>query len=98
VPPGWTCAVPRASIEGPLAVLTLQSQQNETISWRIAFKRQEAVESPARVTGATEWHVNADEPALLDYVGVSRLPGPHAATPWRASDHDPSLIGLRWDR
>jgi len=57
-----------------------------------------------RVTGVTEWHVNADEPELLDYAFARRLPGPASAastatgwtpTPWRASDHDPVVIGLR---
>jgi len=42
-----------------------------------------------RVTGVATWHVDADEPAGLDDVG--------AATPWRASDHDPVVIGLRLD-
>lgn len=55
-----------------------------------------------RVTGVTTWHVNADEPALLDYAFALRSPGavsPAAAmftaSPWRASDHDPVVIGIR---
>jgi predicted extracellular nuclease len=59
----------------------------------------------ARVTGVTEWHVDADEPGLLDYAFALRGPagsraGPNAPawtpTPWRASDHDPVVIGLRF--
>jgi predicted extracellular nuclease len=58
----------------------------------------------ARVTGVTDWHVNADEPELLDDAFALRAPRPASAasaepawtpTPWRASDHDPVVIGLR---
>jgi predicted extracellular nuclease len=56
----------------------------------------------ARVTGVAEWHVNADEPALLDYTLAFRAPAcatcapdRYSATPWRASDHDPVVIGLK---
>ena len=54
----------------------------------------------ARVTGVATWHVDADEPELLDYAFALRAPGavaasPWAATPWRASDHDPVIVGLR---
>lgn len=52
-----------------------------------------------RVTGAAAWHVNADEPSVLDYnlefksrAQVGEL---YAPTPYRASDHDPLLIGIR---
>jgi uncharacterized protein len=55
-----------------------------------------------RVTGVATWHVNADEPELLDYAFALRAPGAAAAqvpawvaSPWRASDHDPVVIGLR---
>ena len=56
----------------------------------------------ARTTGVTEWHVDADEPELLDYAFALRAPGragpgepAWTPTPWRASDHDPVVIGLR---
>jgi predicted extracellular nuclease len=54
----------------------------------------------ARVTGATTWHVDADEPELLDYAFAVRRhevagDAAGAATPWRASDHDPVVIGVR---
>ena len=56
----------------------------------------------ARVTGATTWHVDADEPELLDYAfalrrpaGATTDPTAWVPTPWRASDHDPVVIGLR---
>ena len=52
-----------------------------------------------RISGAALWHINADEPPVLDYntnfrsaaqrVGLFR-PGP-----FRSSDHDPVLVGIR---
>lgn len=55
----------------------------------------------ALVTGAAEWHINADEPFVIDYNLEFKQPacaacGPdyYTATPYRSSDHDPLLIGL----
>lgn len=51
-----------------------------------------ALSSPAllpQVTGVAAWHINADEPPLFAYDGT--LPD---ASFYRASDHDPLLIGL----
>ena len=52
----------------------------------------------AKVTGATEWHINADEPHIIDYkeesYGASKSAGLYNADPYRASDHDPLIIGL----
>ena len=60
-----------------------------------------ALASPSlaeKVTGATDWHINADEPIVLDYnvefktaaqVGYFYDPGPY-----RSSDHDPVVVGL----
>ncbi|HZW59377.1 MAG TPA: ExeM/NucH family extracellular endonuclease [Woeseiaceae bacterium] len=52
-----------------------------------------------QVTGTAEWHSNADEPPAFDY---NLEHGRNAAlfradSPWRASDHDPLLIGLALD-
>ncbi|URM95201.1 ExeM/NucH family extracellular endonuclease [Actinomadura madurae] len=47
-----------------------------------------------RVTGATIWHVNSDEPVFLDYnteFNPARFYRPDA---FRSSDHDPVLLGL----
>lgn len=50
-----------------------------------------------QVAGAAEWHVNADEPDLLDYDTSFKPPAqaelfePDA---FRSSDHDPVLVGL----
>ncbi|MEL6351256.1 MAG: ExeM/NucH family extracellular endonuclease [Cyanobacteria bacterium J06627_28] len=50
----------------------------------------------SQVTGATEWHVNADEPDALDYnLDFGRNPNLFDGTvPFRNSDHDPLIIGL----
>jgi len=49
-----------------------------------------------QVADIVEWHINADEPRVLDYnLESSRDPGLFdGTTPYRASDHDPLLIGL----
>jgi|GEM_PF-265352 len=50
-----------------------------------------------QVTGATEWHINADEPDLLDYDTSFKLPAQDALfepNAYRTSDHDPVLVGL----
>lgn len=50
-----------------------------------------------QVTGATEWHINADEPDLLDY-DTSFKPDEQEAiyepNAYRSSDHDPVIVGL----
>ena len=55
----------------------------------------------AQVTGVHHWHINADEPAVIDYNVEFKQPacaacGPdyYTATPYRSSDHDPVVIGL----
>jgi predicted extracellular nuclease len=51
-----------------------------------------------QVTGAAEWHINADEPVVLDYNVEFKSPNQvntlYAATPFRCSDHDPLVVGL----
>jgi predicted extracellular nuclease len=49
-----------------------------------------------QVVETIEWHINADEPALLDYnLENGREPALfNAGSPYRASDHDPIIIGL----
>ena len=60
-----------------------------------------ALSSPAltpQVTGTTEWHINADEPDLLDYnLDFGRDPAFYAPNPYRSSDHDPVVVGLELD-
>lgn len=45
------------------------------------------------VTGVRVWHINADEPRVLDYNDFNQ-DGLYNADAYRASDHDPVLIGL----
>jgi len=49
-----------------------------------------------QVVETIEWHINADEPRLLDYnLENGRDPDLFDGnTPYRASDHDPIVIGL----
>ena len=53
-----------------------------------------------KVSGVTEWHINADEPLVIDYntefKGTCSGCGPdyYSATAYRASDHDPIVVGL----
>ncbi len=50
-----------------------------------------------QVTGATEWHINADEPDLIDFDTSFKGPNQdaiYAPDAYRASDHDPIVVGL----
>jgi uncharacterized protein len=53
------------------------------------------------LTDAIEWHINADEPSVIDYNTEFKKPlcancGPdyYSPTPFRSSDHDPVVTGL----
>lgn len=50
----------------------------------------------ARVAGAAAWHINACEPRCLDYNTEFRQRDRFRPDPFRSSDHDPVLIGLRY--
>lgn len=50
------------------------------------------------VAGTMVWHINADEPDLIDYDMSFKLPAQdalYAPDPYRSSDHDPVIVGLR---
>jgi uncharacterized protein len=51
-----------------------------------------------QVADVVEWHINADEPNVLDYntefKSAGQVAGLYAADPYRASDHDPVIVGL----
>ena len=47
-----------------------------------------------QVSGVGVWHINADEPSVLDYNTDFNTDDRFAPTPFRASDHDPVLVGL----
>ena len=49
------------------------------------------------VAGVTIWHINADEPDLIDYDTSFKQPAQdaiYAPDAYRASDHDPVIVGL----
>jgi len=49
------------------------------------------------MTGVTIWHINADEPDLIDYDTSFKAPNQaaiYAPDAYRSSDHDPVIIGL----
>jgi predicted extracellular nuclease len=51
----------------------------------------------AQVTGAADWHINSDEPDILDYDTTFKPPEQEAiyeANQFRTSDHDPVVVGL----
>ena len=51
-----------------------------------------------QVASATKWHINADEPSVLDYNTEFKSAGQvnslYNADPYRTSDHDPVVVGL----
>jgi hypothetical protein len=55
-----------------------------------------------QVTGAAKWHINADEPSVLDYNTDFKSAGQvstlYSPDEFRAADHDPVLIGLALDK
>jgi predicted extracellular nuclease len=55
----------------------------------------------SKIKRALEWHINADEPSILDYNLEFKQPAcPTCSpdfftpTPYRASDHDPNVVGI----
>jgi predicted extracellular nuclease len=52
----------------------------------------------AQVAGIVEWHINADEPSTLDYntdyKSAGQISSLYASDQFRASDHDPVVVGL----
>ena len=54
----------------------------------------------AQVTGVTDWHINPDEPVVLDYnvefKTANQVSSFYAPGPYRASDHDPVVIGVQF--
>jgi predicted extracellular nuclease len=51
----------------------------------------------SQVTGAADWHINSDEPDILDYDTSFKPPAQEAlyeVDPYRTSDHDPVIVGL----
>jgi predicted extracellular nuclease len=56
-----------------------------------------ALASPSllgQVKGVSEWHINADEPRMLDYNQELNPPQLFQPDPFRSADHDPLVVGL----
>lgn len=47
-----------------------------------------------QLTGVRHWHINSDEPSVIDYNTEFKPQDLYTAAPYRASDHDPVLIGF----
>ncbi|MFC1996176.1 ExeM/NucH family extracellular endonuclease [Chloroflexota bacterium] len=47
-----------------------------------------------QATGTTIWHINTDEPAVIDYENYYNPDGYYSPDAYRASDHDPVIVGL----
>ncbi len=47
-----------------------------------------------QIRGVMLWHINADEPRILDYNLEYRNPELYHIDPYRSSDHDPVIIGV----
>ena len=67
----------------------------------LAGSLDHALASPSlveQVTGADHWHINADEPTYMDYnteyKSDNHIESLYDAGPYRASDHDPVVVGL----
>ncbi len=55
----------------------------------------------SQILGATSFHINADEPDILDYDMSFKLPAQDALyepLPYRVSDHDPVIVRIRLAR
>jgi predicted extracellular nuclease len=48
----------------------------------------------SQIASVTVWHINADEPEVLDYNTEFKTNDRYDVTPYRSSDHDPVLLGL----
>jgi uncharacterized repeat protein (TIGR01451 family) len=52
----------------------------------------------SQVTGTAKWHINADEPSVLDYntefKSAGQITSFYSPDPFRSSDHDAVMIGL----
>ncbi len=49
----------------------------------------------AQVTGTGHWHINADEPFVIDYNTEFKPQDLYSDTPYRSSDHDPVIVGVQ---
>jgi endonuclease/exonuclease/phosphatase family metal-dependent hydrolase len=48
----------------------------------------------SQITGVAFWHINADEPDIIDYNTENKPDDRYAPDAYRCADHDPLVIGL----
>jgi predicted extracellular nuclease len=87
--------------EGGYVNLTTQTGDYSYLYTGLAGALDHALASPtlhSQVTGAGVWHINADEPRVLDYneeyKTAGQITGLYDPGPYRSADHDPLLVGL----
>jgi hypothetical protein len=51
-------------------------------------------DAASQVFGTTIWHINTDEPSVIDYNVEFKPQDLYTPTPYRASDHDPVIVGF----
>lgn len=81
-----------ASFEGELAYSYVFSGQFGYLDYALSSQSM-----TAQVTGVTEWHINADEPDIIDYDTSFKKSAQKALfepNAFRSSDHDPVIVGL----
>ncbi len=66
--------------------------------WGYLDQAMASLSMATQVTGAADYHINADEPSVLDYNTNFKSSGQvdslYAPDEYRVSDHDPVLIGI----
>jgi hypothetical protein len=94
-------ALESAGYTGPDPVPTSERLRTRTCSMVNWAYLDHALSSPSlvsQVAGVVEWHSNADEPTALDYntdfKSAAQVTSLYGEDPFRASDHDPVLVGL----
>lgn len=95
--------------EDPIDVLTAGGLVNMPATWIAADQRYSYVfdgfagyldhlltsaTMAAKSGGATIWHINSDEPNVLDYNTEFNPPEFYSPTPYRSSDHDPLVVSF----
>lgn len=94
--------------EDPVRTLTNGGLVNELSRWvgatpysyifdGLAGALDHALSTPGlsiQVTGATEWHINTDEPSVIDYNTEFKPQDLYAPHAYRSADHDPVIVGL----
>lgn len=88
--------------EDPITTLEAAGYVNKASGYSYSFKGEwgsldHALVSSslnAQVTGATKWHINADEPKAMDYNTEFNLASFYSADAYRSSDHDPIIVGF----